>query len=136
MKPEDFYTRGACNNGTLFHLKTKKGQDTGHTFTVLGDDSDAYIAAEAKMMRGASKLLRKIKDSEGEEKEAAEKLYEEYTKDATVNLLTEIVVDWSLDKEFTKEAVREMLREAPYIQDKLNNFFSDIGNFLKAQSES
>ncbi|WBA79552.1 hypothetical protein [Endozoicomonas sp. GU-1] len=48
MKPEDFYTKPACNTPQRLTLYLPDGKDSGEWIEVYGIDSDAYEAALAE----------------------------------------------------------------------------------------
>lgn len=147
MRPEDFYTKPACNTAQRLKLFTHDGKDSGEWIEVYGIDSDAY---EQAMADNQQKLLAieitanmykqtamdAGNDTEAFHKSIAEqtKVYEDrqtIIKSREYETKASMVAGWSFKKEFSKANVIELFKNSPMIGQKLDLFITNRANFLK-----
>jgi len=115
-----FATREKANEGHTLPLYTATGELTAHWLRVRGIDSDTFRAEKNKQTRRLSEIV----ELPEEERFAA-------VVDATLEMRAALVAGWSFDEPFNPEKVKEFLREAPQIADKIDEFASRRAFFFK-----
>lgn len=133
LTKESFFTRDKANAGIKLPLFTPDGEASEEWIQVRGVDSDAYRAAETegfRRLRDAASAVLEAK-TEDERKTIAQKAEVETLRARAASL----VCGWSFDEPCTTEAVEEVLRQAPQIQDQImevarnrNAFFSSTAS--------
>lgn len=115
MDKSAFFTRSAHNEGKKLFLYTPDGKKTDEYLVVRGALSDEFRAKNLESMRKAMSA----------------ELNDEQRKELTYDAVAALIADWSFDEECTPEAVKELLKEAPQIEDQVNKFAGNRGNFLE-----
>ncbi len=122
--PQDFYTRSDI--AVKFQLKTPNGKESDYFLLVLGTESTPWRNNRRKS------LLERLSSSLDDSKTSKSVVVSEIDHDRkTVKLLSKLVKGWNFEQSFTSEAVEELLYNAPYLCDDLDNFVSVRENFLK-----
>lgn len=123
---ESFYTRERAGEGIQVPLYLPTGQKTEHWLRIRGVDSDHFRTAEADSRRQAIDIAS-ISDKVEQAKAIAE---------AKLDLVCELVVSWSFDKECSKDNVKEFLKQAPQIADMVDQVASRRALFFAQRSSS
>ena len=144
MRPEDFYTKPACNTPQRLALFLPSGEKTEHWIEVYGIDSDAYeaVLAETQQQLLAIEVVAHahkaaaLEDSEQIEQTISKLQRVSSDRQALLKgreLITKaaLVAGWSFDAPCTQEAVMELLKNSPQIAQALDVFCSNRQNFLK-----
>lgn len=126
MKPSDFFTRPHANKGAKMELVDPlTGKPSGEYLTVLGLESDAFHSALTAKRKRSLEILA----LSPEEREAAE-------EDNDLTLFTALVTGWSFKEDFTEDALKSLLREAPQVKLAVDKFASNIANFITRPSKN
>lgn len=121
MDKSAFYTRKSNNEPKKVDLFLPDGSESGHFLMVLGSLSDKFRESNAEAMRSV----------------VTQDLSKDQVEDVKNEALAVLVTSWSFDEECTVENVKEFLKEAPQIKDKINNFAGSQANFIaKKQKRS
>ena len=116
----DFYTRTKANTGQRVYLLGPDRSPTEQWIHILHTDSDAY-------RNSISETLQKIAATAAIADEAARKAAQaELSSEAMAALVT----GWSFDEECTRENVKQLLKEAPYIADLIDRKAADAQLFF------
>jgi hypothetical protein len=122
---DEFHTRTKANEGHKIPLYTADGRLSAHWLRVRGVDSDVFRKAQTRQTRRVAELAA-LPDAERDEAIA----------EATLDMQTALVAEWSFDKPCTPENVKEFLREAPQIAAEVDKFASRRSFFFKMPSGS
>ena len=122
---EAFQTRAKANEGQKIPLYTADGILTAHWLKVRGVDSDTFRRAQHIQTRRIAEIAAMPED----ERETA-------IVEASLEMLTALVAEWSFDEPFTHEKVKEFLREAPQIAMEIDKFASRRAFFFKTHSQN
>ncbi|EOY8363287.1 phage tail assembly chaperone [Salmonella enterica subsp. salamae] len=122
MKISDFATRQRANQGEKMYLSLPDGTKTEEYLIVRGVDSDAYNQARSE----ASRRVFSLKDDDNPSPVVEEN---------RLNLMTSLVVGWSLEEEFSEANLRELLKECPQIGDQINQFAANRVEFFRKKPE-
>jgi hypothetical protein len=125
MKPQDFFTRLAGNTGQRVALPKPDGSSSDQWLHVLSVDSDAFRRAELRYRR---EIALAVSKKVGHEEMAT------LVGHLRTELLASLVAGWSFDEVLTETTVQELLREAPYIADLVDNTASNRRLFPQAPS--
>lgn len=116
MKLSDFYFADRHAEGTKMPILLPSGKESGEWLQVLGPDCDASIQAG----RAYTAAVRKVDDDLRPLEKECEAI-ENYAKyndergyrleELNKQLSAELVIGWSLDDEFTKEALLTLLSQ-------------------------
>lgn len=123
---EAFFTRSIANEGIQLPLYTPTGEKTEHWLRIRGIDSDEFREAEADAKRDAFRIA----SMENPVERAKE------IKESKLRLISSLVLGWSFEKEFSREAVMDFFREAPQIADAVDNAASRRALFFAGRSSS
>lgn len=123
---EEFFTRKIASEGRKMELTTPAGEKTDHYLLVVGIDSDRFRAASVRAER---KMLEISILTDADQKEVEESRVQR-------ELVAELVIGWSFEKEFTQENVLEFLREAPQIADQVDRFAANRRIFFGSKPTS
>lgn len=119
MRATDFHTKEKHNKGTKVLLDAPDGTKTEEFLVLLGRDSEAFRKGQAKyrdrMISAKSEGVEFDSHKEG------------------IELTASAVVGWSFEEPCTKEAVCDLLTNAPYILDKLDAELYDNKRFFTGQ---
>lgn len=124
MKPSDFFTRAKANEGERMPLARPDGTATDEWLLIRGVDSDEFRHALDEFRRELL-TIASLKD----EAEKASK-----TEQARLRLNAALVIGWSLEADFTEDALLEFLREAPFVAAEVDRFASDRRRFFGKRS--
>lgn len=123
---ESFFTRQVANEGVELPLflpgTTVK---SGHWLRVRGIDSDEFRLAQDKSRREVAEIVQ-LPEPERSERRLAQQR----------NLIAALVIDWSFSKPCTFENVVEFLKEAPQIEDAINQVAARRSLFFKNGSSN
>ena len=125
---EQFYTRDKANEGIALPLSLTNGEESEHSLTILGIDSDEFKWVNTDEQRKVSttlELAAKIED-EDERKKFIQKRGDE----SKLAILVALIKDWSFDQECTEENKTEFLKNAPQIADAINSYAADRKRFF------
>lgn len=120
MSMEKFFTRDVANEGIEIPLYLP-GTDTksGEWIRIRGVDSDEFRLADLQAKRN----LRKFSESGV--------LSDSVHQDEMRRLIASLVISWSFEQECNPKAVEEFLKNAPQIQDAINQLASKRALFFK-----
>lgn len=123
---ELFFTRQVANEGVELPLFLP-GTTTpsGHWIRVRGIDSDEFRLAQDKSRREVAEIVQ-LPEPERSERRLAQQR----------NLIASLVMDWSFSKPCTFENVVEFLKEAPQIEDAINQVAARRSLFFKNGSSN
>lgn len=123
---ESFFTRQVANEGVELPLFLP-GTTTpsGHWIRVRGVDSDEFRLAQDKSRREVAEIVQ-LPEPERSERRLAQQR----------NLIASLVMDWSFSKPCTFENVVEFLKEAPQIEDAINQVAARRSLFFKNGSSN
>lgn len=123
---EAFFTRERANEGVVIPLYSPDGTKTEHWLRIRGVDSDVFREAEANSKRDAFRVA------------SIEDIVERgrAIKEAKLDLIASLVMEWSFDKECTFEAIKEFFRQAPQIADAVDQVASKRALFFEKRSSS
>jgi len=124
MKATDFYTLEAANAGKWVPIPGRNGRMTGEHIHVLHTDSDAFRQKRAAVFTAAAMIDPATPDEERKRLRDA----------AMLELLASAVSGWTLEDEFSREGVLELLTNAPYLADWLDRTTSDASVFFGSGS--
>lgn len=125
-KPSNYFTRTPSNNGARMLLKDPvTNEDTQDYLHVIGLESDAFRQALVVKHKRNMEILTLPE----EEQPAA-------LADAELELYTSLVTNWSFSEPCTKEAVKEMLHEAPQVKAQVDKFAGMRANFIVRLSKN
>lgn len=121
----DFYTRDGSNEGVKIPLKNPK---TGKKewIKIRGVDSDIFRAAKLVHDREHLKIAKLKTDKE---KSAA-------TKEARLELLSELVIGWSFPEFCDPAGIMELLENAPVIADLIDTMATVDKLFVQKKSKT
>ena len=117
---EAFTTRAKANEGHTLPLYTVDGTLTAHWLRVRGIDSDLFRQEQTRQTRKLAEIVALP------EEQRAPAIAE-----ATLEMRAALVAAWSFDEDFNHDKVKEFLREAPQIADKIDEFASRRALFFK-----
>lgn len=122
-KVSDFFTRDAANEGVKIPLLNPR---TGRAewIKILGIDSDVFREAKINKARELIKIAEI--DDNGERAEAI--------KEADLELLSVLVVDWSFDDPCVPAEIVNVLRNAPQIAEVVDTKAGARSLFLQKKS--
>lgn len=123
---EAFFTRERANEGVEVPLYLPSGEKSPHWLRIRGVDSDHFRLAEADSRRKAIEIAA-IDDPVERAKAIAE---------AKLDLIAELVIDWSFEEECTHARVKEFFRQAPQIADAVDQVASRRALFFGERSSS
>lgn len=116
MKIGDFATRPACNDGLKIPLVNPvTGETTEEWVLIRGVDSDVFRAKESEIKR---RLVTMDDVSSVESELEAE-------------LISSLIIDWSLDDECNDENKLLLCRDAPLIAQDINRKAANRRAFLE-----
>lgn len=121
MSMKDFFTRDAANEGIELPLYLP-GTDTpsGEWIRIRGSDSDEFRLAEVQSKRALRRIIEdKLQDSDLAHQEEMRKL------------ISSLVISWSFPEECTRQNVIDFFRNAPQIQDAVNQVAAKRSLFFK-----
>ncbi|GAA4652083.1 hypothetical protein GCM10023116_43670 [Kistimonas scapharcae] len=147
MKPEDFYTKPAHNEGRRLPLFLPDGTDSGEWLEVVGIDSDAFQAAMTETRRQLLASDIAISTAKAKALESGNEPADLDRITADIRRLSEdrqavmtereaatkaaYIKDWSFDKPCTQENALEFIINAPPVADQIDQYCSNRMNFLK-----
>jgi hypothetical protein len=117
---EAFLTRERANEGHRIPLYAPDGRLTAHWLQVRGIDSDLFRRAKARQERRTGEIALLDEDER-----------DEAILDATLEMLTALVADWSFPQECSPANVKAFLREAPQIAAEVDKFASRRSFFFR-----
>jgi hypothetical protein len=127
MKPQDYFTRPASNKGAKMPLvDPATGKETGDFLFVLGLESDAFAQAIIAKRKRSLEIEQMPEDKRSAEED-----------DNELDLYAALVTGWSFDPKgspFSKDAIKELFKEAPRVRMAVDKFASNIANFTARQS--
>jgi hypothetical protein len=120
MKTSDLFTRDKANAGHVANIPLPNGKLSDETLTIHHADCDAFRQKKADVLSSAAQIDPKMPDAERKKLRDA----------AMTDLLASLVSGWSLEDEFSHGAVVELLTNAPYLADWLNQKSEDTSLFF------
>ena len=121
----DFFTRDKANEGVKIPLiSPRTGQ--AEWVKILGIDSDIFRQAKIDKFR---RLVEIASIEDKTEREQAE-------KNADLELLTVLVLDWSLDIPCEHDEIMDVLKNAPMIADIVDTKAGARSLFLEKKSKN
>lgn len=121
---KQFFVREKANAGTVVRF----GFPVEGWLRVRGVDSDAFRMAEVEERRQLLKLAE-IKDAD-ERKQAIN----ENSREWELRMMASVVCEWGFDEPCTPANVIELLREAPYVLDKVKEVVENRARFFVSES--
>ena len=103
----------------MYLIDPATGKQSKEYLTVLGFDSDAFQTALVEKRRANAKVLTLSED-----------LRDAAADDAELDLIAATVTGWSMDEDFTREGLLELLREAPSVRLEIDKFAANRANFI------
>jgi len=131
-----FFTRGGSNTGVRVPIRLPNGDESDEWLNVLGIDSDQWREAYAEAKRAAITIATLGKDENGKEAPEARDVRRKALREEELKLDASLVSGWSFQEECTRETVIELLREAPYLVQIIDNVSSDRARFLGVKSSN
>ncbi|WP_213993867.1 phage tail assembly chaperone [Sodalis sp. dw_96] len=128
MKLSDFATRAEANEGKKLFLLLPDGTPTEEYLLVRGIDSDEFRAAKTAASRAVFELDKKQLDDKG--------FIKKFDEDAEFTQFQALVINWSLDEEFTPDNLKLLLTESPNIRERVNNFAANRAEFFKKKPQA
>ena len=123
FEPSAFHIVPKSQSGIVVKLELPDGTDTGETLTVRGADSVEFRKAQAASNRRGMDLLRDKKKIDPDELAIKQ-------QDSITELIASLVSGWSFDAECTQANVVELLKNAPQIQELVDQTAGDRRNFF------
>lgn len=130
MQLKDFFFASRHAEGTIMPIPLPSGQDSGEWLRVIGPACDEGVAAGRNYSRAFSAIKEELAPLD--EKCALKKDWSEYNAemnwraDELNDVLAEaVVIDWSMDEPFTKEALRNLLKEYKGLSTVVAKHFHD-----------
>lgn len=121
MRASQFFSRQKHEEGIKVLLPLPNGTDTTEFVILQGRDSAAFRKAQAAYRD------RKFAAAVGEKKESFDSELE------GIKLTASAIKSWSLEEPFTQEAAVELLSNAPYLLDKLDEAMVDNSRFFPVE---
>lgn len=127
MKLSDLYTRDAANSGKQFEIPLPDGKGSGSFITLLHVDSDSFRHKKHQVLAKAALFSGEMTP---EQKRIAQ-------NESMAEIRASLIADWTLEDEYSHEKAKELMLNAPYLQDWVDKLCDDINNFLdKGSSDS
>ncbi len=130
MQLKDFFFASRHAEGTIMPIPLPSGQDSGEWLRVIGPACDEGVAAGRNYSRAFSAIKEELAPLD--EKCALKKDWSEYNAemnwraDELNDVLAEaVVIDWSMDEPFTKDALRNLLKEYKGLSTVVAKHFHD-----------
>ena len=123
FEPSAFHIVPKSQSGIEVKLELPDGTDTGETLTVRGADSVEFRKAQAASNRRGMDLLRDKKKLNPDDLAIKQ-------QDSITELISSLVCGWSFESECTKENVIELFKNAPQIQELVDQAAGDRRNFF------
>lgn len=130
MQLQDFFFASKHAEGTVMPIPLPSGKDSGEWLRVIGPACDAGVIAARNYSRAFSAIKEEL--SELDEQCAVKKDWTRYNAemnwraDELNDVLAEaIVIGWSLDEPFTKEALQKLLKEYKGLSTVVAKHFHD-----------
>ncbi|ELT9219050.1 hypothetical protein SAY60_002877 [Salmonella enterica] len=116
MKLKDFYFADRHAEGSRMPILLPNGEDSGEWLQVIGPDCDAAVQAgrayTAAIRRLDEELLPLEKECEALGNYAKYNDQRSYrVEDLNNQLAQELVIGWSMDDEFSKEALAKLIKQ-------------------------
>lgn len=119
MKLNEFATRQACNDGIKLPLADPlTGKDSGEWVLIRGVDSDCFRKKEAEIKRRLATIEN----------------VEEVEDDLEAELLSSLIIEWSLEDECTEDNKFTLCKDAPLIAQSINTAAAQRSKFLRKKS--
>lgn len=130
MQLKDFFFASRHAEGTIMPIPLPSGQDSGEWLRVIGPACDEGVAAGRNYSRAFSAIKEELAPLD--EKCSLKKDWSEYNAemnwraDELNDVLAEaVVIDWSMDEPFTKDALRNLLKEYKGLSTVIAKHFHD-----------
>ncbi len=120
MKSSDLFTRAIANEGKRIKIPLPNGKESDEWLHVHFVDCDAFRQKRAQVLSTAA-----VAGADKTEKERAE-----LHSLALLSLTASLASGWSLEDEFSQNAMVELLKNAPYLADWLDRKASDAAVFF------
>lgn len=124
---EEFFTRDNANKGIVVPLETPDGEESKHTMTILGVDSDQHYQTELDMQR---KILQLRSKSQAMSPTKLEKLVDEMRRDCEVEIMAGLIGDWTFKQKCSHANKVKFLTNAPQFVEMINRVASDRKRFF------
>lgn len=122
MSMKDFFTRDSANEGIEVPLyNPQTGQKTTEWVRIRGVDSDHFRQAELEVKRAMRLIVEDPQILDKDERHRAE----------LTGLVASLVISWSFPEECTRKNVTEFLKNAPQIEDAINQLATKRALFFK-----
>ena len=127
---EDFFTQAAVEEGVKIPLTLADGTETDHWLKVIGVDSE--LALKAQITRDRKLSIKNKGKSKSKVSKTITLQEVKETEDLIFETYASLVVDWSFDRECTKENIIELFTNARYISIQVKEAAEDQSNFMKS----
>lgn len=138
MKLTDFYFADRHAAGSKMPILLPNGDDSGEWLQVMGPDCDAAIQAGrayTAAYRAAQDELAQLEAKCDEKKDFTQ--YNEQinyrAEELNKQLAVEIVIGWSFDDKFSKEALRELLNQYRGLAQAIGKHHTESRKALSAK---
>lgn len=122
MSMKNFFTRESANEGIEVPLyDPQSGKRTDEWIRIRGVDSDEFRGAELVVKRAMRLIVEDPKIIDKDERHRAE----------LTGLVASLVISWSFPEECTRKNVIEFLKNAPQIEDSINQLATKRALFFK-----
>ena len=118
-----FYTRDKANEGRRVDLSLPDGKPSGEWLQVRSQWSDEFRATRDASMQAV--VMTAGEDLDKRRDTATERL---------LDVRAALVAAWSFPEPCTREAVREFLRNAPQIAERLDRWAANDADFFRSGS--
>lgn len=117
---EDFFIRDQNNSGIQIPLFRPTGEKSEHWLRIRGVFSDEFQKARRQLLSVTQAEV--AKDMPADQRE-------EFLQEKRLELTAVLIMDWSFEKECTRENVVAFLREAPQIMQQVDKVSSEQALF-------
>jgi len=124
MKSSDLFTRPAANAGRRVDIPGPDGKPTGEWMTIRHVDCDDFRKKRAEILASAAMLPADTPAAE------RQRLRESMHRE----LLATLVTGWSLEDEFSRDNLMDLLENAPYLADWIDRTSENASLFFGSSS--
>lgn len=130
MKLSDFYYEDAAQTGDRMPIPLKDGSDSGEWLNVISPEADASVKASRAFLLAYRKAVAGLAELKGECEANGD--FTEYnirlgavSSDLNRQMALELVNDWSLTDEFSKENLEKLLSQYLQLGDIIVKFHNE-----------
>jgi hypothetical protein len=130
-----FATRQKANTGVkMFLIDPFTGKETKDWVLLLGRDSDVCRAADLEKKRNIQRAMSEVDMTDKIKREAVLAEIDAREPDEVRDQIATLVIGWSFDEPFSREAVLDFLVESPQVADAIDAFTASRVRFFGAGS--